>query len=222
MNANEKFIAKDAHVDEAVASMLALCFGFTNLKGIYAIVPGAPIYTRPSPDYVPYIYPPLYYWISAQAATLLGVDFLAPRLVSFASICAVFALIAAIIRRSGGDWVGALAGAALFAGTYESTERWFHLARVDSLFLALLLGGIYVLQFGTKRSSAIAAGVLLFLAFLSKQTTLIAIAPVLLVAAIKAPQRPAITATRPVREDARALAVITDPTEAATSPTGMR
>ncbi len=155
---------------------------------------GLPIYVRPAPDYVPYIYPPLYYWISAKAATLLGVGFLAPRLVSFASICAVFALIAAIIRRNGGDWVGALAGAALFAGTYESTERWFHLARVDSLFLALLLGGVCVLQTGTKYSSAIAAGVILFLAFLTKQTTLIAIAPFLLVAAIKAPQRPMITA----------------------------
>ena len=158
------------------------------------VVRGQPLYVQPTAAYVPYIYPPLYYWVSAQAAKAIGVGFLAPRLVSFASICAVFALIAAIVRRSGGDWVGALAGAALFAGTYEATERWFHLARVDSLFLALFLGGVYLLQFGTKRSSAIAAGVLLFLACLTKQTTLIAVVPLLAIAAIHAPERPIMAA----------------------------
>jgi len=37
---NMRKLVPDANVDEAVASMLALCFGFANLKGIYAIVPG--------------------------------------------------------------------------------------------------------------------------------------------------------------------------------------
>jgi hypothetical protein len=132
--------------------------------------------------------------VSAQLSRLIGIGFLAPRLVSFASICGIFVLIAAIIRRSGGDWIGALAGAALFAGTYEATERWFHLARVDSLFLALLLAAVFVLQFGVGRSSAIAGGVLLFLACLTKQTTLLAVVPLLGVAAIGAPRRPLIAA----------------------------
>lgn len=157
---------------------------------VQRVIANQPLYTEPTAAYTPYIYPPLYYWVSAQAARLVGVGFFAPRLVSFASICGVFALIAAVVRRNGGDWVGALAGAALFAGTYEATERWFHLARVDSLFLALFLAGACALQFGTKRSSAFAAGVLLFLACLTKQTTLIGIGPLLLVAALRVPERP--------------------------------
>lgn len=36
-----RHMVPDANVDEAVATMLALCFGFTALKGIYEIVPGA-------------------------------------------------------------------------------------------------------------------------------------------------------------------------------------
>jgi 4-amino-4-deoxy-L-arabinose transferase-like glycosyltransferase len=151
-----------------------------------------PIYTQPTAEYVPYIYPPLYYWVSAQLSRLIGIGFLAPRLVSFASVCGVFVLIAAFIRRSGGDWIDALAGAALFAGTYDATERWFHLARVDSLFLALLLAAAFTLQSGKGRSSAVAAGVLLFLACLTKQTTLIAAVPLLAIAALGAPRRPLI------------------------------
>lgn len=34
-------LVPDVDTDEAFASMLALCFGFANLKGIYAIAPGA-------------------------------------------------------------------------------------------------------------------------------------------------------------------------------------
>jgi hypothetical protein len=151
---------------------------------------GLPLYTRPTASYVPYIYPPLYYWVSAQAARIVGSGFVAPRLVSFLSICTVFVLIAAIIRRNGGDWIASLAGAALFAGTYESAERWFHLARVDSLFLALLLGGMCVLQSGSGMLSATAAGVLFALAFVTKQTTLLVVAPFVLVAALRGAKRP--------------------------------
>ena len=161
---------------------------------IERVVRHQPIYTQPTAEYVPYIYPPLYYWVSAQLSRLIGIGFLAPRLVSFASVCGIFVLIAAIVRRGGGDWIGALAGAALFAGTYEATERWFHLARVDSLFLALLLGAAFALQAGVGRSSAVAAGVLLFLACLTKQTTLVAVVPLLAIAAIGAPRRPLIAA----------------------------
>ena len=149
-----------------------------------------PIYTRPTAGYVPYIYPPLYYWISAQASRAIGIGFLAPRLVSFASVCAIFALIAAIVRRGGGDSIDALAGAAMFAGTYETTERWFHLARVDSLLLALLLAAAFVLQAGAGRWSAVAAGALLFLACLTKQTALLAAVPLLAIGALRDPQRP--------------------------------
>jgi 4-amino-4-deoxy-L-arabinose transferase-like glycosyltransferase len=161
---------------------------------VQRVIRHQPLYTQPTAEYVPYIYPPLYYWVSAQIARVIGVGFLAPRLLSFTSICAVFALIAAIVRRGGGDWIDSLAGAALFAGTYEATERWFHLARVDSLFLALLLAGVWVLQRGTTRSSGITAGVLLFLACLTKQTALFAIGPLLLVASLRAPRRPVVAA----------------------------
>jgi hypothetical protein len=158
------------------------------------VVKGLPLYAPPSAEYVPYIYPPFYYWVSAQIARVAGVDFLAARLVSFASICVVFALIAAIVRRAGGDWIDALAAAGIFAGTYEATERWFHVARADSLLLALVLGGVYVLQFGTSRASAVLAGLIWFLAFLTKQTALVAVGLFVAIAAIREPARPVVAA----------------------------
>src|SRR5690349_366009 len=44
---------------------------------------GLPIYAQPSPDWVPFMYPPLYYWICALVTKVLP-GFLGCRLVSLA------------------------------------------------------------------------------------------------------------------------------------------
>jgi hypothetical protein len=150
---------------------------------------GLPIYTAPTTTYVPYVYPPFYYWVSALVARFVGFDFLAPRLVSLAATCLVFAAIAAFVRRGGGDRVAAAAGVGLFAGTYEWSARWFHVARVDMLCLALLLAGLYVAFFDRSSAGAIVAGALLFLAGLTKQTGLLVAVVALPMAAVSQPKR---------------------------------
>ena len=60
----------------------------------------------------------------------------------------------------------------MFAATYFATDTWFDVGRVDSLFLALSIGGLYAARWMRGTRGAVAAGVLLAAAALTKQTGL--------------------------------------------------
>ncbi len=143
------------------------------------VVHGQAIYVAPSLHYVPYPYPPLFIWVSAAFAKVLGVGFLAPRLVSFLASLGVLALLWQLVRRETGDAVSGLVAAGLFAATYQASGAYFDLARVDSLFLVLLLGAVAVARRGQTWQAGAVIGLLVFLSFFSKQTALIAALPLL-------------------------------------------
>ena len=143
------------------------------------VVHGQAIYVAPSLHYVPYPYPPFFIWVSAAFAKVLGVGFLAPRLVSFLASLGVLALLWQLVRRETGDIVSGLVAAGLFAATYQTSGAYFDLARVDSLFLVLLLAAVAVARRGQTWQAGGLIGVLLFLSFFSKQTALIAALPLL-------------------------------------------
>ena len=143
------------------------------------VVHGQAIYVAPSLHYVPYPYPPLFIWVSAAFAKVLGVGFLAPRLVSFLASLGVLALLWQLVRHQTGDAVAGLVAAGLFAATYQASGAYFDLARVDSLFLVLLLAAVAVARRGQTWRAGGLIGVLLFLSFFSKQTALIAALPLL-------------------------------------------
>ena len=144
---------------------------------------GAPLYSAPSVDYVPYVYPPVYFVATAGVAAIVGPGLLAGRLVSLLATLATCALVARFVQRETRSWWLAVLGAALYVAFYEVGGRWLHLARVDSLYVALLVGGIYLLRFGEGRRSAIAAGAVMALCFFTKQTALVALVPVAVLAA---------------------------------------
>jgi Dolichyl-phosphate-mannose-protein mannosyltransferase len=143
------------------------------------VVHGQGIYVAPTLHYVPYPYPPLFIWVSAAFAKVLGVGFLAPRLVSFLASLGVLALLWDAVRRETGDPVAGLVAAGLFAATYQASGAYFDLARVDSLFLVLLLAAIAVARRAQTWRGGTLVGLLLFLSFFTKQTALIAAVPVL-------------------------------------------
>jgi hypothetical protein len=143
------------------------------------VVHGQAIYVPPSLHYVPYPYPPFFIWVSAAFSKVLGVGFLAPRLVSFLASLGVLALLWQLVRRETGDAVSGLVAAGLFAATYQASGAYFDLARVDSLFLLLLLGAVAVARRGQTWRAGALVGLLLFLSFFSKQTALIAALPLL-------------------------------------------
>ncbi len=140
---------------------------------------GQSLYVSPSADFTPWPYPPLYFWASAGVARFTGEGYLPLRIVSFVSSLVVLLLIAAIVRRIAGSWLGGLCGAGLFAATFALGGAWADLGRVDSLFLALLLGAVLAGCIARGWLGGLAVGGLLLLAFLTKQNALIAAVPVL-------------------------------------------
>ncbi|HEY1624440.1 MAG TPA: glycosyltransferase family 39 protein [Streptosporangiaceae bacterium] len=163
----------------AVIALNRLGYPFTiewlesnSLVEMHRILAGQPLYPAPAAGYVPDGYPPLYFAVSAAAASVLGASYLPLRLVSLLSSLACFALLGRLVQRETGSTTAGTAAAGLFAATYFATDTWFDVARVDSLFLALSIGGLYAARWMRGTRGAIAAGILLAAAALTKQTGL--------------------------------------------------
>ena len=143
-----------------------------SLVEVHRILAGQALYAAPTVSYVPDGYPPLYFGVCAAAARVLGQSYLPLRLVSLVSSLACFAIIARLVQRETGSAAAGIAAAGLLAATYFAADTWFDVGRVDSLFLALSVAGLYAARWMRRPRGAVAAGLLLAAAFLTKQTGL--------------------------------------------------
>ncbi|MCI0437841.1 MAG: glycosyltransferase family 39 protein, partial [Chloroflexi bacterium] len=142
------------------------------------------LYVAPSLDFTPFIYPPLYYYVAAAFSTVMGAGFEALRLVSFLSSLGSFLLIFLIIKHETNSKAAAILGAGLFAATYQLGGTWFDIARVDSLHLLLMLGGIYTLRFHRSERAYLLAGLLIALSYFTKQSAMSVMLPLIAYALI--------------------------------------
>jgi 4-amino-4-deoxy-L-arabinose transferase-like glycosyltransferase len=146
---------------------------------IVRILSGLELYVKPSIEFTPYIYPPVYYYISALVSTWTGVGFFAPRMVSILSSIGCLAIIFFFVRRETKSVYAGILSASLFAATYKISGAWLDIARVDSLFLLFILAAVYLIRFYETPPALVAAGVMLALSFLTKQIALIIAFPLL-------------------------------------------
>jgi hypothetical protein len=144
------------------------------------ILAGQPLYGPPHLDFVPFIYTPLYFYVSAALSSLLGIGFLPLRIVSFGSSLASLGIIFLMVKRETGSGFSGLMAAGLMAATYNLTSGWFDVARIDSLFVCFSLLALYVIRFHETWIGDFLAALLLCLAFLTKQTAFILSLPVAL------------------------------------------
>jgi hypothetical protein len=140
---------------------------------------GQPIYTAPTLHYVSYTYTPLYYWVAAQLARLTGIGFLPLRLVSIAASLGSFALLYRLVRRETGDPMAGVVAMGLFAAAFSIAGAWLDIGRVDSLLLFFMLAAVAAARHVRTWRGGIVVGILVFLAFFTKQTGLIALLPLL-------------------------------------------
>jgi 4-amino-4-deoxy-L-arabinose transferase-like glycosyltransferase len=145
---------------------------------VIRILSGQKLYVAPSLDFVPFIYTPLYFYVSAALSEILGTGFLSLRLVSFISSLGCFLFIFLMVKRETRSVFWGIVGFCLFAASFRISGAWFDIARPDSLFLLFLLAGLYIIKF--KKSSVwyLFAGVLVSLSFLTKQTALFISLPI--------------------------------------------
>ncbi|MBX7243872.1 MAG: glycosyltransferase family 39 protein [Candidatus Sumerlaeaceae bacterium] len=149
------------------------------LQHIDRIMRGEAVYTTPTLEYVPFIYPPLYYVVCGGMARLFGLGFFVPRMISGLCALGTMLLIYLTVRRETKDRLSPYLAAGLYAATYSASGYWLDLARVDSLSAFLMVGGV-MLSRRSSHSSQLVAGLLLALAFFTKQSVLIATGPVVL------------------------------------------
>ncbi len=152
------------------------------LEQVERVLRGQPLYAAPSFDYVPMVYTPVYFYVSALAAKLLGPGFAPLRLVSILASLGCFAVLYQFVRKETSSHYCSLVSVGLFAATFRETGDWLELARTDSLYLFLLVLGAYLLRWKRGTAWLALAGGCTALAFLTKQTALIVILPLVIYA----------------------------------------
>ena len=129
---------------------------------------GQSVYPHPSLEFIPYMYPPGYYYVCAALGRVMGMSMATMRMASILStlgcFAAIYGLVWSEVRRS----MPAIAAAGLYAGCYAVCQEWFDLGRLDSFFVLLVLLSIYA----TRRLHPVIAAILWVLAFQTKQSIL--------------------------------------------------
>jgi hypothetical protein len=147
------------------------------LDHVVRILAGKPIYSAPTIDFIPWLYPPLYYYAVALVAKIVGIGFFAGRIVSFISTLITAGLMGWMVHRITQNRVFAFLTIALYFATYHATGYYFDIVRNDAFFTAIIVvlaclpmrlqGGI----------DAIFAALLFVVAFLTRQQAVFFLPP---------------------------------------------
>ena len=145
------------------------------LQHVERVERGRALYAEPSAGWAPLLYAPLYYLVCAALTPLFDSGLPLLRAVSFADSLGAMALAYLLVRRETASRAAGVLAAGLFAAVYDQSGGWFDLARVDSLMLLLLMGGVLAARYARNAPEAAAAGLLLVAATYSKQQAMFAV-----------------------------------------------
>jgi hypothetical protein len=130
-----------------------------------------PLYAAPSTSFISFIYPPLYFWLSAALSRVTGIT-MACKLVSVLASLATCGAAYSAARSLGARRGWAALGAVLHLGAYSYTLFFYDLERVDPLegaFATVALALLLRKQLGYSA----AGGALMALAYFVKQPGLL-------------------------------------------------
>lgn len=149
------------------------------LDSVLRIKEGLPLYARPSVEFIPYIYTPLYFYLSALVFQFADASLSTMRLISLGCTVICFFFIYSFVRRATQDRLVAWLSVGLFAATFAASGAWFDLARVDMLALALFFAALALVQSKPGFIIGLSAGALIALSFAAKQSGLMMSLPVM-------------------------------------------
>lgn len=139
------------------------------LASVQEVLAGRPIYVKPSLEYVPFLYTPLYDYVGAAAASLFGPSFTTLRALTLLGTSTILAGLAWQQWRAGEGLGATLLAPGLFAAAFVPTATFYDVARGDVMCVALLFAGFLVVRFREGAAAAVAAGVSCGLAVFTKQ-----------------------------------------------------
>ena len=150
------------------------------VEHVSRILSGLKLYVKPSLEFTPFIYNPLYFYVAALVSKASGIGFFSLRLVSFVSSLGCFVIIYLLVKKETSNAYCAVLSSCLFAATFKISGVWFDIARVDSLFLLLFLVGVYIIRLGQTNGFVILAAMLFSLSYFCKQPALLMSIPLVL------------------------------------------
>lgn len=129
---------------------------------------GKPLYAAPTSDWIPFLYPPLYYWLSAALSRFMT-DYIACRGLSLVCTVVTAGFVWQMAKQLGGALFWRVVGVGLFFACFSLTSFWYDLERCDSLTIAMLTAGAVTLFRFRGLAGAAAAGAIIGGAFFAKQ-----------------------------------------------------
>ncbi|MBV9544015.1 MAG: glycosyltransferase family 39 protein [Chloroflexi bacterium] len=140
------------------------------LQEVQRVLKGQPLYVKPELGYVPLIYGPVYFYVSAAFSALARSALLGMRLVSVLASVGSITFLMLLVRRETGSLAMGLVSGGLFAACGPLVDMAMDIGRMDALALCLMLGGVYFARIATSWRGAAGAGLLMGLSLLTKQS----------------------------------------------------
>jgi hypothetical protein len=150
-----------------------------SVQAVRRILSGQPLYGPPTLEYVPTLYAPLYFYLSAAAAWVLGPSLLTLRLVSLLASIGSTALVGHLVWRETRNRTAGIVAGGVFVCSTALAETSFDHARVDATSVFFILASLDLARgadLSRERRVAglsLASGVLVGAAVLSKQTAFV-------------------------------------------------
>ncbi|MBX3190629.1 MAG: hypothetical protein KF819_26750 [Labilithrix sp.] len=147
--------------------------------GVERIRDGKQLYVAPTAEFIPFVYTPLYYWVSAFVARFVS-TFVACKLVSIGATIAMGYGIVRIARHLGATPAWSRMTLILHVACYSLTILFYDIERVDAFYGAMIVIALAVLLSGEGARTTAIAGALFGLSFFAKQAGLVTFGAVVL------------------------------------------
>lgn len=152
------------------------------LLQVKQILAGEGLYQAPNLAFMPLVYTPVYHYLSAFVSLLVGEGFLGLRLLSFISSIAAAGMIFWIVYRETEDGFAGWISSTLYLACFQLSGGFYDLARVDSLFIFVILGTLLLFLRARNGFDLAVAGIMVAVSFFTKQTALLVFMPILVYA----------------------------------------
>jgi hypothetical protein len=123
------------------------------LHGAIRLLQGLSIYGPPESEYIPFLYPPLSYLAMAASIAIFGKSYAAARLPSLLALAALLFFAARIAAYESKRPLAGAVTVGLIALGYGYGEAFFDLARLDMVFLVMVVAGSERLQRGRAKTA---------------------------------------------------------------------
>jgi hypothetical protein len=135
------------------------------MTSVWRLAHGQPLYTRPSLDWTPFLYAPLFFYASLAFSKIVGLSYAALRGVSLLATLGTIVVLYLHVLRETRDRTAALCAAGVYLSLYSWCLGWYDIGRVDSLSVFFFVLALYCMRFAPTPIAA----VVWVLAFQTKQ-----------------------------------------------------